>query len=87
MFNLALETAAKGLGTIKYSGKWEMIDMFFISPAVSYRNPGAEMTVWRIPFLMVRDNTHSGEKPFRTFTGPRYTGGVSDHCPITLMIQ
>ena len=87
MFNLALEPAAKGLGTIKYSGKWEMIDMFFISPAVSYRNPGAEMTVWRIPFLMVRDNTHSGEKPFRTFTGPRYTGGVSDHCPITLMIQ
>lgn len=87
MANLASEPAAKGLGTIKYSGKWEMIDMFFISPDLMERNPGAAMKVVRIPFLMVRDNAHSGEKPFRTFTGPRYSGGVSDHCPITLKIQ
>ena len=87
MSNLAIPLARKGAGTIKYSGKWEMIDMLFISPGLSEKNPGAKMTVEKVPFLVVRDNTHSGEKPLRTYTGPRYTGGVSDHCPITLQIK
>ena len=87
MINLAAPLAQKGLGTIKYSGKWEMIDMFFVSPDIKKKNPCTEMKVERIPFLMVRDNTHSGEKPLRTYSGPRYIGGVSDHCPVTLVIQ
>ncbi len=87
MLNLAGPLASKGMGTIKYSGKWEMIDMFFISPSLVKRNPGVRMKIEKIPFLMLRDNAHSGEKPFRTFSGPRYSGGVSDHCPIALMIQ
>ena len=87
MVNLAAPLAARGQGTIKYSGRWEMIDMFFISPFLAKSNPAARMKVEKIPFLMVKDNTHSGEKPLRTFTGPRYTGGVSDHCPITLVIR
>ena len=87
MVNLAVEPARKGIGTIKYSGKWEMIDMFFISPAIASRTPGAVMTVERIPFLMVGDGGSFGEKPLRTYSGPRYIGGVSDHCPITLVIR
>lgn len=87
MVNLAIPLASKGQGTIKYSGKWEMIDMFFISRSLAERNPGVGMKAEKIPFLMVRDNAHSGEKPFRTFSGPTYSGGVSDHCPIALMIQ
>lgn len=87
MVNLAAPLAGKGIGTIKYSGKWEMIDMFFISPETAAGPPTASMNVERIPFLMVKDNTHSGEKPLRTYSGPRYLGGVSDHCPITLMIK
>ncbi|MBP5487801.1 MAG: hypothetical protein J6Y06_09275 [Bacteroidales bacterium] len=87
MVNLAIPLASKGQGTIKYSGKWEMIDMFFISRSLAERNTGAGMKAEKIPFLMVRDNAHSGEKPFRTFSGPTYSGGVSDHCPIALMIQ
>ena len=87
MVNRAAPLARKGHGTIKYSGKWEMIDMFFISPEIMAANPGISMTIERIPFLTVKDNTHSGEKPLRTFSGPRYLGGVSDHCPITVVIK
>ncbi len=87
MINLAAPLAGKGLGTIKYSGKWEMIDMFFISPGIAAGCQTVSMNVEKIPFLMVKDNTHSGEKPLRTYSGPRYLGGVSDHCPITLMIK
>lgn len=87
MVNLAAPLAAKGQGTIKYSGKWEMIDMFFVSRGLAEGAAGIRMRIERVPFLTVRDNTHSGEKPLRTYTGPRYTGGVSDHCPITLIIR
>ncbi|MBR5176066.1 MAG: endonuclease [Bacteroidales bacterium] len=87
MINLAAPLARKGRGTIKYSGKWEMIDMFFVSSGIKERNPDIGMNVERIPFLTVMDNTHSGEKPLRSYSGPRYIGGVSDHCPVTLVIQ
>lgn len=87
MKNLAAPLAAKGIGTIKYSGRWEMIDMFFVSPAIVQKYSFVEMRVEKVPFLTVRDNTRSGEKPLRAYTGPRYTGGVSDHCPITLVIR
>jgi exonuclease III len=80
LINLAVPLAEKGQGTIRYNGKWELIDMFMVSENLG----DAKMEVLHIPFLAARDNAHSGEKPARTFSGPRYIGGVSDHCPIML---
>ena len=71
----------RGLGTIKYDGKWDLIDHIYVSPSAS---SGAQMRILRIPFLLTRDSVHSGEKPLRTYTGPRHTGGVSDHLPVLL---
>jgi endonuclease/exonuclease/phosphatase family metal-dependent hydrolase len=71
-----------GEGTIRYEGKWDLIDMFWVSPSVF------EMSfcqILKIPFLMTRDRKHPGEKPLRTYSGPRYLGGVSDHCPVVLV--
>ena len=85
--NLAVPVAERGEGTIRYSGKWEMIDMFFVSENIAVNGHIPEMRVLRIPFLMTRDNAHSGEKPLRTYSGPRYIGGVSDHCPIVVRIR
>ena len=79
MVNIAGPLAEKGEGTIRYQGKRDMIDMFIVSRCIAKH---AEMEVCRIPFLTVWDSTYSGEKPFRTYSGPRYIGGVSDHCPI-----
>lgn len=87
MVNLAAPLAWKGRGTIRYAGKWELIDMFLVSPALAGRRNIPEMKILRVPFLLVQDHAHSGEKPLRTYTGPKYAGGVSDHCPIVLVIQ
>ena len=73
-----------GLGTIKYDGKWDLIDHIYLSPALT---PLARMRILRIPFLLTRDTVHSGEKPLRTYTGPRHTGGVSDHLPVLLEVS
>lgn len=73
----------KGQGSIRYEGKWELIDMFLLSPEIAQKT---NMQIMKLPFLMIRDSKHSGEKPFRTYSGPRYIGGVSDHCPIVLYV-
>lgn len=78
----AVELFQSGRGTIKYDGAWNLIDMFYVSPALS----SARMSILYIPFLQVPDATHGGTKPLRTYSGPRYTGGVSDHCPVWLNI-
>lgn len=84
MYNMADSFEKDGRGTIRFNGKWDMIDMFWVSDALK-RN--AVMDIVEIPFLMVWDNVYSGVKPFRTYSGPRYLGGVSDHCPVILTIK
>ena len=70
-------------GSIRYKGKWELIDFFMVSEDVR----SSEMEVVRIPFLMTYDRKYPGEKPLRTYSGPRYLGGVSDHCPIIIKLS
>jgi endonuclease/exonuclease/phosphatase family metal-dependent hydrolase len=70
-------------GSIRYKGKWELIDFFMTGHAVN----ASQMQVVRIPFLMTYDKRYPGEKPLRTYSGPRYLGGVSDHCPIAIWIS
>ena len=83
LVNLADSLYRRGKGTIKYDGAWELIDMFFAAPDCL---PG-KMSILQIPFLQTKDGAHSGTKPLRTYSGPRYMGGVSDHCPIWLEIK
>ena len=102
----------RGRGTIKYDGKWDLIDHIYVSPALvsapmsesatdsslgdadqqmdnggNHPSACARMRILRIPFLLTRDTVHSGEKPLRTYTGPRLTGGVSDHLPVLLEVS
>jgi len=84
LINLSDSLERKGRGTIRYQGKWELIDQAFVSASLSGR---AQMEIIEVPFLMTRDGTHPGDKPLRTYEGPRYKGGVSDHCPIVVTIR
>ena len=70
-----------GRGSIRYEGKWDLIDLFFTSPDIRCR-----MDLVEVPFLQVKDSPNAGTKPFRTYSGPRYIGGVSDHLPVILEI-
>ncbi len=64
-------------GTIKYHGRWEQIDHFFVSPSME-----GQMQIFAPPFLLEDDPAYLGTKPRRTYIGPRYHGGLSDHLPI-----
>ena len=66
-------------GTIKYQGKWQIFDQFICSKNFEYK-----LMVYRADFLLEEDKTYGGSKPYRTYYGPFYNGGFSDHLPIKL---
>jgi len=76
------KAAPKGIGTIKYNGKWEQIDGYF-----AYGEPfKVKMEIFSPKELLTEDRSFGGLRPLRTFLGPRYAGGVSDHLPIVLVL-
>ena len=81
LVNKGISLHRKGEGSIRFEGKWDLIDNYLVSQQIDTLT---QMEVCRIPFLMTWERKHPGEKPFRTYSGPRYIGGVSDHCPVIL---
>lgn len=69
-------------GTIKYNGAWEKIDGHFARGPIAVNE-----TVFADPLLSVPDTRYGGTKPHRSFSGPRWLGGVSDHYPIVLWLK
>lgn len=69
-------------GTIKYNGAWEKIDGHFL-----WGEAAVNETVFLNSFLLERDRSFGGMKPRRSFSGPRFLGGVSDHLPLVLRIE
>lgn len=79
---MSWRTSAEAEGSIRFKGRWQLIDNFLVSEDVAAR---MDMRVLRPPFLMERDRQYPGDKPRRTYVGPRYNGGVSDHLPVMLV--
>lgn len=78
-------------GTYKYKGEWSLFDQFMVTPALLQSDGfcvGAGLgCVFSEAFLLENDKTYMGVKPFRTYLGPRYVGGYSDHLPIYFRLQ
>lgn len=75
-------------GSYKYKGEWSTIDRFYVS---RYFIEGKEISagqaeIFSHPFLLEADRTYLGVKPRRSFVGPRFNGGLSDHLPLILRI-
>lgn len=67
-------------GTYRYQGEWGSLDHIFCDSLLAQ-----QLTSCRIndaPFLLEEDKKYGGMKPWRTFLGPRYLGGFSDHLPL-----
>lgn len=73
-------TADARPGTYKYQGVWSTIDHLLITPPLLNRLTGGGIAA--LPFMLEDDTTNGGKKPYRTFMGPRYVGGISDHLPV-----
>ena len=66
------------VGTYYFQGLWSYLDHILVSPTVHTTGPAHEV---RLPHLLNADGT-----PHRTYRGPTYSGGISDHLPLCLDI-
>jgi hypothetical protein len=76
-------------GTIKYQGQWSVFDQFIVSgslldPEARYHTSPGDARIFAEPFLLEADDRYSGSRIRRTYTGPAYKGGFSDHLPVIL---
>ena len=79
-------------GSHKFRDHWGLLDQFIISGSLimgktNLRIDPGSVTIYKPDFLMKDDLKYLGNKPNRTFLGPRYLGGFSDHLPIYLDIK
>ncbi|MBQ8222469.1 MAG: endonuclease [Bacteroidales bacterium] len=74
-------------GTLKHQYKWQTFDQIIISNALYKENKSLcynkkSASIFHADFLFVEDRPYGGKKLFRTYIGPKYQGGYSDHLPI-----
>ena len=91
LLNLMAAAAASGQGSYNYQGNWNMIDQFIASPRLAGLQPCRRCWVVRDaePFReewMMYQSERFGAQPSRTYGGPNYYGGFSDHLPIRLKL-
>jgi len=73
-------------GSYKYQGQWALIDHILVSDHWA-KNETLTHQIVTLPFLLTKDSNHSGVKPKRTYAGPNYIGGISDHLPVLISVQ
>lgn len=77
-------------GSLKFQEKWYIFDMFLVSEKMlneeSCIKTNNQYDILGLDYLLMPDQKGFGNKPFRTYAGPRYLGGYSDHLPVRLML-
>lgn len=71
-------------GTHNYQGAWGCLDQIFVRLPDSVKASGKRVSakVYDADFLLEKDEKHLTSRPFRTYSGPKYLGGFSDHLPV-----
>ena len=74
-------------GTLKHQTDWQIFDQIIVTSAVMEDGEGlhyqeGSARIFHADFMLEDDETYHGKKLFRTYIGPRYFGGFSDHLPV-----
>lgn len=86
MINLMYNLAKSERGSYNYKSHWDFLDQIIVSPALTNAHkPMIKVgsTGPKFNDTMIYVNKKTGEeKPARTYGGPSYYGGFSDHLPV-----
>lgn len=87
LFNMAYSLEIADKGTYNYKGDWGMLDQMIISKGLYFAEKGMKVQydqclILREDFMMFTDKKYGDQKPSRSYGGPNYYGGYSDHLPI-----
>ncbi len=82
-YNLMDPLDQAGLGSYNYRGNWNMLDQILVSPALKN---GKSLSAGKAqifdPEWLFFKHPKFGRTPNRTYGGPNYYGGYSDHLPV-----
>lgn len=85
--NLLGNAHDNGMGSYSYKGQWGMLDQIIISYPLLNATTGLTATfecasVIKEDFMLYTNKKTGKQSPNRTYGGPRYYGGYSDHLPV-----
>jgi predicted extracellular nuclease len=85
-FNTMASLALTGDGSHMFKRKWDMLDQIIVSQGLLTGKSGLSWVqnsskVYRPNWMQDKYSKNEGE-PYRTFSGPKYKGGFSDHFPV-----
>ena len=74
-------------GTLKHQADWQIFDQIIVTDGLMNDKEGlhyqeGSAQIFHADFLFEDDETYHGKKLFRTYIGPKYFGGFSDHLPV-----
>ena len=78
-------------GTLKYRETWMIFDQIIVSKSLIINDSlyctSSDARIIHEDFLLQEDPTYRGVKLNRTYVGPKYNGGFSDHLPVVLQLR
>lgn len=79
-------------GTLKHQFHWQIFDQIIVSRSVIEAKTGLKYKknsalIFHADFLFQSDEANGGVKLFRTYIGPKYFGGYSDHLPVRVFLE
>ena len=89
LVNCAAKLDKEGKGTYNFRGNWNMLDQIIVSsPLLSPKSKiGIGTFVIHQEEWMMYENKKYGLTPSRTYGGPNYYGGISDHLPVYIEVK
>lgn len=91
LYNTGYYLLKKPYGSYRYKGNWQTIDHIIVSGSLLNGKTdcvvGKRLTVYSATSLLEEDKIYFGFKPWPTYRGPRYAGGVSDHLPVYIRLR
>jgi predicted extracellular nuclease len=88
LFNLMYDAHnERNEGSYNYRGTWNMLDQIIVSRPVLTDTRGwhcgfVDGHILKADFLLYHDEERKEDVPNRTYGGPHYYGGISDHLPV-----
>jgi predicted extracellular nuclease len=90
LVNLMFPEASEGRGSYNYRGNWNMLDNIIVSTGLlddkGFRVIAEKGFVFYQDWMEYR-NSEGEMSPNRTYGGPNYYGGVSDHFPVYIRLK
>jgi endonuclease/exonuclease/phosphatase family metal-dependent hydrolase len=91
LYNLMYDLKLQGKGTYNYKGNWNMLDNLIVSNSLISNTDGIHTNhkagrIFTEEWICYK-NSDGLSLPSRSYAGPRYFGGYSDHFPVYFQLS